>query len=169
MVGVEEYVKQMSEVACEYLDGQILERPAGERGHSTVQAALIAYFHSRRKQLGIRVKPEFRMQTAPNRYRVPDVVIETDDGVRERILTRSPLLCIEIESPEDSHSRMIAKVQEYLEFGVGCVWTIDPETETAWVHTRTESGDCLSHVVKEGLLTTPDGRLSVPLAELFVE
>ncbi len=169
LVSVEEYLRTTSDPDCEFVDGEIVERPKGERGHSTVQAMLVAFFMHRRKELRIRVKPEFRLQTGASRYRVPDVLIEDSSTDIERILRTPPLLCIEILSPEDTHARILVKVQEYLDFGVPCIWTIDPATEQAWIHTRSTNGDCLSHAVHEGILTTPDNRLTIPLAELFAE
>ena len=169
LVSVEEYLRTTSDPDCEYVDGEILERPMGERGHSTVQAMLIAYFMHRRRELKIRVQPEFRLQTGISRFRVPDVLVEDANTDTERILRTPPLLCVEILSPEDTHSRIQVKVQEYLDFGVPCVWIIDPSTEQAWIHTRSANGDCLSHAVNDGVLTTPDSRLTIPLAELFAE
>ncbi len=165
LVSVEEYLRTSSDPDCEYVDGEIVERPMGERGHSTVQAMLVAFFMYRRRELGIRVQPEFRLQTGASRYRVPDVLIEDASTDIERI----PLLCVEILSPEATFSLIMRKLQEYLDFGVACVWTIDPTTEQAWIHTRSTNGDCLSHAVSDGTLTTPDNRLTIPLAELFAE
>lgn len=92
-----------------------------------------------------------------------------DAGTAIDNILRTPLLCIEILSPEGTLSRILVKVQEYLHFGVPCVWTIDPATGQAWIHTRSTNGDCLSHAVHDGILSTPDSRLTIPLAELFAE
>ena len=169
LVSVEEYLRTTSDPDCEYVDGEIVERPMGERGHSTVQKRLIIFFGLLEKKLGIRVQPEFRTQTRATRFRVPDVLIEDACTALENILSAPPLLCVEILSPEDTHSRIQVKVQEYLDFGVPCVWTIDPKSEQAWSYTRSENGDCISHAVNDGILTTPDSRLTIPLAELFAE
>ena len=63
LVPVEEYLRMSFEGPDpEYLDGELLERNLGESDHSNVQMALSSYLYTRRKQLGIRVLPEQRVQ-----------------------------------------------------------------------------------------------------------
>lgn len=45
----EEYLSTVYEPDCEYEDGVLIERNAGEGSHSWLQAALGAYFFRRRK------------------------------------------------------------------------------------------------------------------------
>jgi Uma2 family endonuclease len=79
--------------------------------------------------LGLFAVPEQRVQVRPDRFRVPDVCVLTDkpEGTPgRRIVTRPPLLCVEILSPEDATVETLDKVREYLGFGVSWVWVIDP-------------------------------------------
>jgi Uma2 family endonuclease len=131
----------------------------GERGHNTVQAILMAFLIHRSKEFQIRVQHELRLQTGTSRFRVTDACIAD----------ARPLLYVEVLSPEDTFSRIMTKLQDYLDSGIPCIWTIDPTIKQAWIHTRSASGDCLSHAVNDGVLSTPDSRLTIPLAELFAE
>lgn len=168
-VPVEKYLESYGEPDWEYVDGELVERAVGERGHSRIQANLIAWFHTRRRALNIRALPELRLQLSPQRFRVPDVLIEDENTPTESIVRTPPLLCVEILSPEDQYGRVLGKVEEYLAFGVACVWVIDPEAGLAWVHTAIAGGGTQTRTVREGDLQCPTGRLSIPFAELFAD
>jgi Uma2 family endonuclease len=42
---------------------------------------------------------------------------------------------VEILSPDDAAVEVLAKIREYLAFGVAYVWIVDPETGTGEMHT----------------------------------
>ena len=160
LVSLEEYLSTSYDPDCEYVDGTLLERNMGESDHAGLQALLVAWLSLRRKELGIHVFPELRVQVGPRRYRVPDITVTTS-RVRGRILAEPPLLCIEILSPEDRATRMEEKIDDYLSFGVPNVWLIDGRKRRAWVYTREgrrEASTVLSTVVPQ---------IDVPIAELF--
>jgi len=159
LVSVEEYLSTSYDPDCDYVDGVIEERNLGEFDHASLQAAVIAWFYSRRKQLGITVVPEQRVQVGPTRFRVPDVCV-TLGHPGEQIFTRPPFICIEILSPEDRLSRMQQRVADYLSMGVSYVWVLDPQTRLAWRWT-TEG----MRQVNE--LRTENPAICVPLDELF--
>jgi Uma2 family endonuclease len=46
----------------------------------------------------------------------------------------APDLCIEIVSPNDEFSKVVAKVMQYLGIGVRLVWVIDPATRLAHIY-----------------------------------
>src|SRR5882757_6730199 len=102
-ISVEEYLHTVYRPDCDYVDGVVEERNLGERDHSGMQASLVIFFGQFRKA-GLAVWPEWRFQTKPTRFRIPDVVV-TRGKPDEQILTKPPLLCIEILSPEDRVSR----------------------------------------------------------------
>ena len=56
--------------------------------------------YDQRRTTGIHVFPELRMQVAPRRLRVPDILVTTSKG-KGRILCETAFLCVEILSPED--------------------------------------------------------------------
>jgi Uma2 family endonuclease len=69
-----------------------------------------------------------RVQVAPNRFRVPDIVITDRSLPVEQIVTHPPVAAIEILSAEDSHSRLMSKLAEYERMGIRTIVVIDPNT-----------------------------------------
>src|SRR6201999_4208420 len=109
------------------------ERNLGELDHAWLAGRLVLYVMNRFAQTGIAAIAELRFQVKPNRFRVPDVVL-TLGKPSEQILTKTPVLCIEILSPEDTIPRVNTKVRDYLEFGVPAVWVVDPKEKTIWIY-----------------------------------
>src|SRR5579884_2636178 len=134
-ISVDEYLKTVYRPDRDYVDGVVEERNLGERDHSYIQARLIIFFGSRFQETGIFAYPEWRFQVKPTRFRVPDVIV-TRGKPDEQILTKPPLLCIEILSPEDTVSHTNARVKDYLDFGVPAVWVIDPAEKRVWIYRR---------------------------------
>jgi Uma2 family endonuclease len=160
-ISVEEYLKTVYRPDCDYVDGVVEERNLGERDHSWIQGKLVTFFMSRFRDTGIAAIPEWRFQLRPTRFRVPDVVL-TRGKPEEQILTKPPLLCIEILSPADTISRTNARVQDYLEFGVPVVWVIDPQERKVWIYRPNGMEEAVGEVVKL------DGTsIEVPFSEIF--
>jgi len=162
LVSVEEYLSTSYDPDCDYVDGEVLERNLGELDHSKLQKKLIVYFGTREERWGIHVFPEQRVQVSRTRFRVPDICVVAGAEPNEQILTKPPVLCIEILSPEDSMSRMQERIDDYLTFGVPHVWVIDPRTKRAYDCTATGMRQ-----VKDGLLRTERPEITVPLTEIF--
>jgi len=160
-ITVEEYLSTDYSPDCDYVDGVLEDRQMGELDHGLIQAALIAWFFARRKELGIEVIPEQRVQVSPSRYRIPDVCV-TLGRPGEQIFTTPPFLCIEILSPLDQMGRVLAKISDYLNFGVPYVWVIDPRKRKATVYTATDS-----YTPEDGILRTENPEIALPLADLF--
>jgi len=161
LVPVEEYLSTDYSPDCDFVDGVLEDRNVGEKDHSKLQAALTAWFYARRKELGIQVFPEQRVQVSASRYRVPDICVTIGEP-DEQIFTAPPFLCIEILSPEDRMPRVLAKVADFLQLGVPFVWVIDPRKRTAAVYTATEV-----LLPDDGVLRTKNPDLAVPLTDLF--
>jgi Uma2 family endonuclease len=159
LASVHEYLSTSYEHDCEYIDGLILERNGGEFDHASLQGATSAWLYDRRKQLGIAVFLEQRVQVSATRFRVPDVCV-TLGTPDEQIFTNPPFICIEILSPEDRLSAMQERVTDYLNMGVPYVWILDPKTRLAYRWT----GEGM-HQVPE--LRTENPTIIVPLADLF--
>jgi len=162
LISEREYLSTDYEVDCDYVDGEVQERNVGEWDHSSLQAILVAYFYSRRKDLNLTVLPEIRTRVAPARYRIPDLAVLVD-AEKERILTKPPFLCIEILSPEDRWSRVEARINDFLAMGVRYVWVIDPQTRQIYVATPAEG----LREIKDGVLRTENPAFHVPLKELL--
>jgi Uma2 family endonuclease len=160
-ISVEEYLKTVYRPDQDYVDGVVEERNWGEWDHSWIQGNLITFFRNRFRQTGITAMPEWRFQVSQTRFRVPDVVV-VSGRPDEQILTRPPLVCIEILSPEDTISRTNTRVQDYLKFGVPVVWVVDPRERKVWVYRPNAAVEEAQNSVK---LEGTD--IEVPFSEIF--
>jgi Uma2 family endonuclease len=158
LASINEYLSTSYHPDCEYIDGVILARNVGEYDHARLQIAIASYLYTRRKELGITVVPEQRLQVSPTRFRVPDVCVTLAEP--EQIFTKAPFICIEILSPEDRLSAMQERVTDYLGMGVPYVWILDPKTRLAYRWTAEGM-----HQIPE--LRTENPGIVVPLADLF--
>src|SRR5690349_18656181 len=131
LISVQEYLATSYRPDCDYVDGEVVERNLGEFDHSWLQTALGAFFFARRKQWGIEVLVEQRVQVTPTRFRIPDICVLLGADPREQIITKPPFICTEILSPEDRMSRVEQRVRDYLEMGVPYVWILDPQSKQA--------------------------------------
>jgi Uma2 family endonuclease len=160
MVSLEEYLSTVYDPDCEYIDGELLERNMGESDHSGLQGIISALLYNQRHQYGIHVFPELRVQIAATRFCIPDVTVTTRK-IKGRVLREPPFLCIEVLSPDDRASRIEAKIDDYLAFGVQHVWIIDPRLEKGWSYTREGKRESTD------VLTTSDPHLALSLSEVF--
>ena len=159
-ISLAQYLSSTYEPDCDYVDGEIEERNVGERTHARLQARITAYLLAQYEKAGIEVFTEIRV--SPSRFRIPDVCATIGDP-GEEVLTRPPLLCIEILSPEDRMSRLEVRIQDYLQMGVPYVWLLDPFTKQAYVATAAEG----LREVKDGVLRTENPTIEMPLAGLW--
>jgi Uma2 family endonuclease len=71
-----------------------------------------------------------------------------------------PLLCIEILSKDDSMKSMMSRIDDYLQFGVGTCWIIEPADRLTWI------ADVQGvHPVKDGVLRA--GHINLPLTDIW--
>src|ERR1700742_4721622 len=105
LISIAEYLSTSYRPDCDYVDGEVQERNLGEYDHAKIQGFLSAFFLGKRKEWGIRVVPETRVQVKESRFRVPDVCVLAGDAPIEQILRYPPLLCIEVLSPSDTVAR----------------------------------------------------------------
>ena len=161
LVPVEEYLTTDYEPDCDYVDGELIDRNVGEKGHSKAQRWFTAFFYNNREALGVHGFPEQRIRVAPHRFRVPDICVVAGAEPDEEVFTKPPFLCIEILSPEDRAPRIQLKLADYLAFGVPYIWVIDPCSRRAFVYTQTGMRE-----VRE-TLETENPKIRVALQEIF--
>ena len=160
VVPLSEYLESVYRPDCEYIDGELLERNVGEWDHSWLQTELSVYLSTRKKQWGILVVVEQRVQVKPTRFRVPDITVLTS-APTGGIVQDPPFLCIEILSLRDRMAEMQERIDDYLAFGVRHVWVIDPRTRRAFEYTPDRIREA-----KDGILSTTNPDIRVVLAEL---
>ena len=159
-ISVEEYLQTTYHPDCDYVDGVVEERNLGEVDHGLAQTRLAYFFMNLFRQTGLLPITEVRMQVKPTKFRIPDVMV-TRGKPAEQILTKPPLLCIEILSPEDRPSRTNVRIREYLEFGVPVVWLVDPAERRVWVYRKNGMDEATDSVSLDGT------DITVPFSEIF--
>ena len=131
LISVDEYLKASYRPDCEYVDGEVLERNVGEWDHSRLQTLLLKFLLRYEDETSLLVVAEQRVQVKATRFRIPDLtVVRGKPG--EQILTRPPLLCIEVLSPRDSMQSIQERVDDYLAFGVENIWIFNPREKRAY-------------------------------------
>ena len=162
LISVREYLSTSYDPDCDYVDGVVEERNVGEFDHARLQMAVSAYFYARRRQWGIVVVPEQRVQVSPTRFRIPDVCVVLGPEPLEQIFTKPPFICIEILSPDDRMAAMQEKVDDYMRMGVSYVWIVNPRNRKAYRGTSTGFQEVTE-------LRTENPEMAVPLEALFEE
>ena len=125
-VTVQEYLRSSFEPDAEYVAGQIEERVVGENDHSAWQGAIYSWFQQQALTGQIRVRPELRVQVAPDCFLVPDVTFLDRNRPIEQIVTHPPVAVFEILSPADSIRRVMTKCGRYEQMGIRTILLIDP-------------------------------------------
>ena len=158
----EQYLRTVFRPDCDFVDGRIEERNVGEFEHSRIQGMLIRIFGNHEKEWGVVTNPECRLQVAPRRYRVPDVMVLPRGRKYARVIRDTPLLCIEVLSPEDTWTRIRERLNDYLAMGVEHVWCFDPEAREV----RRYTADGFVKVT-EPELAVAGTAIRVSIAEVF--
>jgi Uma2 family endonuclease len=161
-VPLEEYLSTVYEHDCEYDEGVVLERNVGDFAHAFLQAILGTLFTNNMEAWGVFGLTEQRVQIKPRKFLVPDVCVLRLGAETPDILTRPPLIAIEIQSPDDTLPQVAKKASEYLQFGVENIWVIDPRKRVAYRATATGL-----EVSSDGELAVAGTPILVRVAELF--
>jgi Uma2 family endonuclease len=162
LVSLQEYLTTTYRPDCDYVDGVLVERNVGQKDHGKLQGEVFAFFRSRRQELRLSAFVEQRIQVSQRRYRIPDVCVVPLPEPDEQIFSQPPYICIEILSPEDSFPRLQERFDDYLAMGAPNVWVLDPASKRGWSITLEGHFEALG-----GVLRTSDGRVEMPIAELF--
>jgi Uma2 family endonuclease len=161
-VPLSEYLGHTYDPDCEYIDGVLVDRNVGEISHSDAQSALNAYV--RYEVSGFWSGVEVRVQVKAERFRIPDVTIVRGGKPAGRNITGPPEITVEILSPDDRAAEIQDKIDDYLAFGVPCVWVIRTDTRRAWIYTKEGSREAMDSVLRN-----PAGDVEVPLSAIFVD
>jgi len=162
LVSVEEYLRRTEKPNCDYVDGVLYQKAWANRKHGSIQARTGGLIM--RDYPGFEADCELTVRIRPAKYLVPDLAIQDLSHIQDPYPTEPVHLCIEILSPEDRFSAIIAKCEDYHDWGVETVWIIDPEDPRAWEFRK---GQRPKEAPLTGSLTAPG--ISVSLQELFAE
>jgi Uma2 family endonuclease len=158
-VTFDEYMSTSYSPDCEYIDGMVVERNVGQGKHAYTQSTLLLKLTQLMEKRRI-VLVEQRVRISAMRVRIPDVCVVEE---LEEVVTKAPLLCVEVLSPDDRWNRVIASVSDYQTMGVTCVWVIDPYQMKAW----TFESENPPVEVKDGRLSARSLGVEVRLADVL--
>jgi len=145
--------------AYELVDGRLVEKNMGTR------SSWVAF------QLGHRLQVCLDRQSAgwvltentfqcfpdsPKKVRRPDVAFIRygrlpDEQLPSGHCQTAPDIAAEVVSPNDTHTEVSAKIEEYLAAGVSLVWIVNPDTRTVLVYR--EGGDTVGFLHENDELT----------------
>ena len=114
------------------------------------------------EEWGVDSMVECRLQVSAQRYRLPDVMVLPRSQRVDRIVLEAPIVCIEVLSPEDSWTKMRARLNDYLAMGVQHVWWFDPDSREVRRYTAS-----VFEVVMEPVLEATGTPIRLVLAEVF--
>jgi len=159
---------------CELVHGDlVMMSPAGfEHGRIVVRITRPLAEFVEQQKLGVVTGAEtgFHIARDPDTVRAPDVAFLRATRVpaepERGFFPGAPDLAVEVLSPEDRASEVLAKVREWLGAGAEAVWVVDPTTETVSVYRSPNRAEVLG---QEDVLT--GGELlpgfRVPVSEIF--
>lgn len=119
---------------CDFVDGEVIKRNVGGIDHSTVQRRLTVYFDRLAATHQLNAFPELRMKLGPQKYRVADLAVYQGAAPQERFPSTPPRLVVEVVSPDDRHSEIVRKLDDYRDWGVRNLWLIDPVVRRLYVY-----------------------------------
>lgn len=138
---------------CELLRGElVLMSPSGSL-HAIIAATLggILFEHVKQRKLGWVFGSEggFQIGRDPDTVRAPDVAFVSADRmpdvVPQGFFQGPPDLAVEVLSPNDRASEVLAKVSDWLEAGCRKVWVVDPEMRSIAVYAPKAEMQVLHH------------------------
>ena len=158
LVSVEEYLRRTEKPNCEYIEGVLYPKAMPTSLHALIQSMLVLILGRQ----GARALTELTLRLGPAKYLIPDVTVVSKLELPYPV--EPALLCVEILSPADHLGAMLAKCEQYHEWGVPFCWVVDPAKRSAWEY---HAGGEPTRLDASGILRA--GELKVELAELFAE
>jgi len=154
----------------EWVDGELVEKNGVTLKHSRIQAKLASYWRNYQESSGQGGEVYTEVPCRTNKQgRVPDVAYLTPELINQygepAVLPQSFPLIAEIVSPTDLAEDVIAKSQEYLQFGGEEVWLVFPENRWIIVVTKTQSIVFISGDIASTQNVLPG--FSIPVNELL--
>jgi Uma2 family endonuclease len=161
-IGVEEYLDLVFQDRPEpdYVHGEVVERALPTPIHGQIQLLLGILLAPLSKRARLVMMSELRVQVEPRLFRVVDVAVYRDARPEGRYGTRPAFVAIEIVSPDDRHSELTERLEDYRRWGVPHVWLVDPQLKR--VYEYTEAG-----LLQFPALRLPEFDFEISAQELF--
>jgi Uma2 family endonuclease len=174
-ITIQEFERITLDGRWELIDGEPVEMTPSADESSSIGATILGFLaqYVRESRLGRLYGADGGFVLFPDRatVRVPDAAFVRADRApqgeaRKSFPRLAPDLVVEVLSPSDRASEVVAKLEMYQEAGVPLIWLIDPDNETITIIAAGQP----TRVVKPG--ETFDGGdvlpgFTVPVAEIF--
>jgi Uma2 family endonuclease len=161
-IPIEQYLTTSYVPDAEFVNGEVEERSGGEYDHNIVRRAILLWFHLHDKHWQTRTIQEQRTRLNSDTVRIPDVSVWARTVPIEPVFSHPQLIVVEVLSPEDRHSKMQEKVEDYRRFQVPHIWVVDPSQRIGW--------DCSdSNWIRTGSFAVEDSPIHLDLQQLFRE
>jgi Uma2 family endonuclease len=131
-ISLEQYLQTPYEPDAEYVCGEVQERNVGEYEHNTVQREILLWFRLHDKVWQTRTIQEQKTRLNSGNVRLPDVSVWNRDVPVQPVFDQPQLIAVEVLSPEDRHSRVQEKIEDYCGFQVSNIWVVDPIKRIGW-------------------------------------
>jgi Uma2 family endonuclease len=160
---------------CELVRGHLIMMTPASSEHGRIIARLTVRLGSfaERHRLGAVFGAEtgFLIERRPDTVRAPDVAFVKASrlpGPKRGWFEGAPDLAVEVVSPDDRASELVAKAQMWLDAGAAIVWLVDPQTQMVTVYRPGGVAQVLRHT---DVLTGHDllPGFSVQIADIFAE
>ena len=172
---IEEFETLPLEGRWELIDGELVEMSPAADESASIGANVMGLLWSfvRPRRLGRLYTAEGGFVLFPDRptVRVPDIAFvlaerAPEGKARKRFPRLAPDLVVEVLSPSDRTSDVVAKLEMYQEAGVRLIWLVDPDALTVTVIAAGHATKILQvGDVLDGGDVLPG--FSVPVAEIF--
>lgn len=174
-VTIEQFETMPLDGRWELLDGELVEMPPSADESSSIGATILGFLvpHVRSRGLGRVYGADggFVLFSDRTTVRVPDAAFvraeRAPQGKARKSFPRlAPDLIVEVLSPSDSTSEVVAKLEMYQEAGVLLIWLVDPDKLTVTVLASGKPTEILGpEDTLDGGEVLPEFR--VPVAEIF--
>ena len=137
-IGVEEYLDLEFDDRPEpdYVDGEVVERSLPTPIHGQIQALLAVFFAALSKRVRLVMMSELRVRIEPRLFRVVDFTVYLDSRPEGRYGTSPAYVAIEIVSPDDRHSKLTERLEDYRRWGVPHIWLVDPQLKRLYEYSE---------------------------------
>ena len=160
LVPLEEYLRTSYKPACDYIDGVLRQKAMPTKKHSRLQFRISKLVD--RDWPYYEALPELALRIRTGKFLVPDVAVMERNAEGDPYPTTPVHLCVEILSPDDRLSALVAKCEEYHAWGVAFTWILDPLERRAFQY---DADHRLIEVAPDGVLRA--GAIAIQCAEIF--
>ncbi|MCX6592098.1 MAG: Uma2 family endonuclease [Acidobacteria bacterium] len=161
-ISLEQYWQTRWEYPPEYVHGELVERPMPTRKHGIISGLMQYRLHMLLAAFGGWAGVGVHCRLQGDILRIPDVVAYGPGGNDDPYPSAPPLAVIEINSPGDAFSDIVAKCREYHRWGAQHIWVIDPQTNDLYSFNG-------NHLQGTDVLRLPEYNAQFSAQEIFGE